>query len=110
MEGAPMTRWIDRALFVLLLALAALLCGCASEQRSPRMKVELMKLRSDADAKALASARTVIAKILERTKAEYYDYAPHRRPDPPVSDILSISGGGDVGACGAGLLKAWKKV
>src|SRR4051812_40205055 len=110
MEGAPMTRWIDRALFVLLLALAALLCGCASEQRSPRTQAELMTLRGDADAKALASARTVIAKVLERTKAEYDDYTAHRRPDPPVIDILIISGGGDWGAFGAGFLKAWKKV
>src|ERR1700750_1846627 len=47
---------------------------------------------------------------MQRTKARYNHNANHKRPDPPVVDILIISGGGDWGAFGTGFLKGWGKI
>src|SRR5207244_207960 len=49
-------------------------------------------------------------RLIERTKAEYDRYTAVGRKEPPVIDILIISGGGDWGAFGAGFLKGWQKV
>ncbi|HSZ57688.1 MAG TPA: patatin-like phospholipase family protein [Tepidisphaeraceae bacterium] len=48
--------------------------------------------------------------LLHRTKGQYDEYRAGKRPDPPVVDILIISGGGDWGAFGAGFLKGWGRV
>jgi predicted acylesterase/phospholipase RssA len=52
----------------------------------------------------------VLGRLVERAKAEYDQYTAGRRKEPPVIDILVISGGGDWGAFGAGFLKGWLKV
>ena len=54
--------------------------------------------------------RKILGQLLERTKAEYDRYTAGGRKEPPVIDILIISGGGDWGAFGAGFLKGWQKV
>jgi patatin-like phospholipase len=38
------------------------------------------------------------------------EYEAGRRPEPPVLDYLILSGGGDYGAFGAGVLKGWRTV
>lgn len=48
--------------------------------------------------------------MLGRTKAEYDRYLAGERSGPPEIHILVISGGGDWGAFGAGLLKGWRSV
>ena len=52
----------------------------------------------------------MLGRLLERTKAEYDRYTAGGQKEPPVIDILIISGGGDWGAFGAGFLKGWQKV
>ena len=52
----------------------------------------------------------MLGQSLERAKAEYDRYTAGGRKEPPVIDILIISGGGDWGAFGAGFLKGWQKV
>jgi hypothetical protein len=106
-----MKRWIDRAMFLVLLALAALVCGCsAPEIRPAKTPEELLKMRAEGQAKAVAEARAVIAGVIRETKSEYDDYKAGKTPNPPVIDFLIISGGGDFGAFGAGVLKGWKTV
>jgi len=51
-----------------------------------------------------------MAAVLARVRREQIEYAQGRRPAPPVLDYLVISGGGDFGAFGAGVLKGWSRV
>ena len=52
----------------------------------------------------------MLGQSLERAKAEYHRYTAGGRKEPPVIDILIISGGGDSGALGTAFLKGWQKV
>ena len=86
-------------------------CGAmAPALTRPQVAAEdLLKLRTTADEQSVA-ARELLGRLLERTKAEYDRYTASGRKEPPVIDILIISGGGDWGAFGAGFLKGWQKV
>src|SRR5262245_37022668 len=83
-------------------------CGPAMT-RPPATQQELLKLRATADEESVASGRKVLGRLLERTKTEY-DRSVAEGKQRPVIDILSVSGGGDWGAFGAGFLKGWLKV
>jgi Patatin-like phospholipase len=83
-------------------------CGPAMTRRTVD-RPELVKLRTKADAEAVATGTRIIRKVLERTKTEYDRYAAAGQA-LPVIDILIVSGGGDWGAFGAGFLKGWLKV
>ncbi len=88
-----------------------MLGGCGPAMTRPQVsKQELLKLRTKGDEQAIAEARRVLGRSLERAKAEYDRYTAGGRKEPPVIDILIISGGGDWGAFGAGFLKGWQKV
>jgi Patatin-like phospholipase len=71
---------------------------------------DLLKLRSTGDEQFVATGRKLLGRLVERTKTEYELYTAGRRKEPPVIDILVISGGGDWGAFGAGFLKGWQKI
>ena len=60
--------------------------------------------------RSAALGRDAVLDVLTRTKAEYDAYAAGRTPAPPVMDLLILSGGGDWGAFGAGVLKGWGHV
>ena len=95
---------------VSLMAGSLTLTGCGPALKRPEVeRQKLMELRSSADERALAGNRIILAKLLERTKAEYDKRAAAGQP-APVIDILIVSGGGDWGAFGAGFLKGWMKV
>jgi len=99
-------------LFVVPL-LAALLqgqAGCIGAERPKRSWQELLDLRAANEAKNDQALRALRAKSIARLKAQYDDYAAGRRTQPPVADILIVSGGGDWGAFGAGFLKGWGRV
>jgi hypothetical protein len=78
--------------------------------RPPMTQQELLELRTATDEQSAAENRKILGRLLERTKAEYDRNAANGRKEPPVIDILIISGGGDWGAFGAGFLKGWLKV
>jgi len=85
----------------ILLAMIAVMLGCASnEQRPQRDTQDLMAARRDED---LARANE-LRQLTDRFMA-YVAAKPH-----PAIDILVISGGGDWGAFGAGVLKGWGRV
>ena len=95
----------------LALAGTLMLGGCGPAMTRPQVsEQDLLKLRTKGDEQAVAEGRRVLGRLLERTKAEYDRYTAGARKEPPVLDILIISGGGDWGAFGAGFLKGWHKV
>jgi hypothetical protein len=91
------------------LAAAVGLAGCTASElpRLPRTQADLISERQAAEEQAEAIRRDAVLRVLTRTKAEYDAYAAGRVPAPPVVDILILSGGGDWGAFGAGVLKGW---
>jgi len=85
--------------------------GCSPAlTRPPATQPELLALRTASDEQTVTALRTILGRLLERTKAEYDRYTAGRRPAPPALDILIISGGGDWGAFGAGFLQGWQQV
>lgn len=96
---------------MLMIAAVALL-GCTTDElpRQPRSQAELISARHAEEERIGAAVKALVARNLVRVKAEYDAYAAGRAPAPPVVDFLVISGGGDWGAFGAGVLKGWAKV
>jgi len=68
-----------------------------------------MAARKADDAEREAERRGFIDRLLARMEAES-DAVRAGRAAPPVVDVLVISGGGDWGAFGAGVLKGWGRV
>jgi hypothetical protein len=99
-------------LLIVLAALAGGLAGgCGPAMTRQQVSQEnLVKQRTTGDEQAVAESRRLLARSLERIKAEYDQYTAGARKEPPVINILIISGGGDWGAFGAGFLKGWQKV
>jgi Patatin-like phospholipase len=88
-----------------------LLGGCSPAlTRPPLTQQDLLKLRARGDEQSVEASRKLLERLLARTKAEYDKYTAGGRKQPPVIDIVIISGGGDWGAFGAGFLKGWLKV
>jgi hypothetical protein len=109
--GALVTRRTRSLMAVFILAAALALGGCGPAMTRPTVtQQDLLKLRTKGDEQAVAEGRRVLGRSLERAKAEYDRYTAGGRKEPPVIDILIISGGGDWGAFGAGFLKGWQKV
>ena len=109
--GATAFRRTLSLMAALALAGTLMLGGCGPAMTRPQVsEQDLLKLRTKGDEQAVAEGRRVIGRSLERAKAEYDRYTAGGRKEPPVIDILIISGGGDWGAFGAGVLKGWQKV
>src|SRR4029453_11194403 len=66
---------------------------------------DLLKLRREEAERNTAAHRRVLVRLLERTKAEYDRYTAGAQKEPPVLDVLIVSGGGHWGAFGGGVLK-----
>ena len=62
-----------------------MLGGCGPAMTRPQVsKQELLKLRTKGDEQAIAEARRVLGRSLERAKAEYDRYTAGGRKEPPV--------------------------
>ena len=83
-------------------AVAALVAGCAASERTARSTDELVAYRRGEDVARSVQLRAVGDRFLERVTAQ-------ARAGQPTIDILVISGGGDWGAFGAGVLKGWAR-
>jgi hypothetical protein len=99
-----------RSLLIGLFVGIGFLAGCFSAKRPERSQQDLLALRATNDAKNQAAGREMLDKVIQRTKAQYDDYKAGKQNQPPVIDILIISGGGDWGAFGAGFLKGWGRI
>jgi predicted acylesterase/phospholipase RssA len=99
-------------LFVTIVAVTTTVIGCASAPKRPdRTMDELFAARKADDAARAKETREYMLQLLERVERE----ATAPTTDIKVSkwrtmDVLVISGGGDWGAFGAGVLKGWGKV
>jgi Patatin-like phospholipase len=85
-------------------------CTTSESPRLPRTQAQLIAARRADEEQAEALRRDVVFRVVARTKAEYDAYAAGRVPTPPIIDLLVLSGGGDWGAFGAGVLKGWGRV
>jgi hypothetical protein len=83
----------------LLLFAALLAAGCASTpERPPRATDQLMAARNTMDMQRAEAFNRLMGPFLKRAESR------------KTLDLLIISGGGDWGAFGAGVLKGWGKV
>jgi hypothetical protein len=97
----------------LVLGVSLVLClgllGCAGH-RPARTPAELLTLRQTHDTDYADQTQILIQRLVAHTKARYDAYAAGRVAAPPTVELLVISGGGDWGAFGAGVLKGWSRV
>src|SRR5437660_2017726 len=101
--GTPMKR-----LILLLMVLAA--AGCASTPSRPaRSTKELFAARESENAVRTSDFNVLMNGFLERAH-EKVEAGKAGSSTPPTIDLLIISGGGDWGAFGAGVLKGWGRV
>jgi predicted acylesterase/phospholipase RssA len=107
------SRWLRAAAAMAALGIALGLgpTGCVTtggpaDQPPPGW----VKERQAREAAEAASAGALADRMLAAVKAEQDDYAAGLNADPPVIDVLIISGGGDWGAFGAGVLAGWGRV
>ena len=109
-----MPRMAVRRLLPAVLLLAGLMwAGCAPSPgpRPVRALDELVAARQADDAARLAEARHLSEKLLKRVEAELEaSRKGGATTTRPTIDLLVISGGGDWGAFGAGVLKGWSRV
>ncbi len=111
-HATSMSTGIVRRLATLGLAAAVALAGCTGGglPRLPRSQADLIAARWADEAQAAAFRLDVARRGVARIKANYDAYKAGRAPAPPVIDLLVLSGGGDWGAFGAGVLKGWGRV
>jgi predicted acylesterase/phospholipase RssA len=94
---------------LILIALWAL-GGCAELQRQKHDQAFLLQRRDEHAKLYDQQAHQIFNQLLMKLKAEKEEYDAGRRSAAPTLDVLVISGGGDWGAFGAGVLKGWEKV
>jgi hypothetical protein len=92
-----------------VLFLAALLPACGTT-RVARTEEDLLARRERQGRDYREQTDERYGALLRRNKGQGDEHRAGRRPAPPVIDCLIISGGGDVGAFGAGFLKGWATV
>ena len=89
----------------------ALLVGCATpELRSERTTEDLVVARRADDSARRNEISGFMEKLLERAESKAAAAKTGDAGAQPTIDILVISGGGDWGAFGAGVLKGWGRV
>jgi Patatin-like phospholipase len=89
----------------------ALAAGCAGPPPRPdRPLSELVAARQAIDAAREKGTDELMAMFVDRARAKAFAAARDAGKAPPTMDLLVISGGGDWGAFGAGVLKGWGRV
>jgi predicted acylesterase/phospholipase RssA len=90
-------------------AVLSLAAGCASEpERAPRTMDDLMAARQADDLSRSNAVRGLSEQLVQRAERKVKAAKPGG--PRPTLDMLVISGGGDWGAFGAGVLKGWGQV
>ena len=96
---------------LLTLLAFTVLMGCASRPDRPERKIEdLLAARRASDRILDDQRREFMVKLLQRTEAKAAAAKTGPAGTRPSIDVLVISGGGDLGAFGAGVLKGWGRV
>jgi len=96
----------------MIVVIATMVVSCASVQKRPDQKVdELFAARKADDAARAKETRQFMEMLLERVERESEAAAEGKKVTKwRTIDVLVISGGGDWGAFGAGVLKGWGSV
>jgi predicted acylesterase/phospholipase RssA len=107
-----MRKLLAQLLLFLAIAIAAVNCG--PPERPERSMKELLAARQQDDAALAATSAALVQKLVDNTKHKQDQSNAAAALNPttapttrPTIDILVISGGGDWGAFGAGVLKGW---
>lgn len=79
-------------------------------RRAEVPRAALLERRAILDISALERDGAWTDRLVERIKRKHDAHASGESEEPPVLDVLVISGGGDRGAFGAGFLRAWGSV
>lgn len=95
---------------VVLALLVAAMPACSGAKRAPHDEAELLRYRDRMIEEQTATTRLQFEAILGRVREEQIAHAEGRLSTAPAIDVLIISGGGDWGAFGAGVLKGWRSV
>lgn len=102
---------VTSLLHAAILVASTMLIGCASaKQRQERTLQDLAAARQADDATRADQTRQFMQKVLARAEAKAEAAAKNATATRPTIDVLVISGGGDWGAFGAGVLKGWGRV
>ncbi|QDU72467.1 patatin-like phospholipase family protein [Mucisphaera calidilacus] len=98
-------------MLVLLLMVLAPLQGCVQQRQRPvRSEADLIQAAEAFQAEYVAGRYEALQVLIARMEKELDDYQQGHTDEPPVLDLLTISGGGDHGAFGSALLDAWGDV
>jgi len=105
-RGCPMRTSV---LLVVTLVAETIFIGCTAPSiiRPERKLEDLLAARQADDAAQAELGRQVVQKLLARVEAKQAAFAKDAKANKPTIDMLIISGGGDWGAFGAGVLKGW---
>lgn len=88
-----------------------MLIGCATERRTDRTMEDLLSARRADDTVRELQTRELMERLVKRAESKVMSPAAAAKPAAqPTIDVLVISGGGDWGAFGAGVLKGWGRV
>jgi hypothetical protein len=100
---------VNRSILFAFALPVALTClsSCTSVSRTEQTSDALLSRRAGHDEQYFSTARDRYTVFLKRVKVELDEYQAGVRSRPPVIDYLVISGGGDWGAFGAGVLHGW---
>ncbi len=102
---------IPSSLLTAILVAETMFIGCTSSvTRADRKLEDLLAARQADDVAQAQQGRQLMQKLLERVEAKVAASAKDPKAAQPTIDILIISGGGDWGAFGAGVLKGWGRV
>lgn len=85
------------------------ICGCI-QYRVPLSEVALQTSRQELVRATIQQQSESAGILVERLRREYDAHAANPASEPATLDILFLSGGGDYGAFGAGVLKGWGRV
>lgn len=91
------------------ISLAILVGGCAGRRAAVDESV-LIEQRAEYLTAAADANYQSTRRLVRRLKSRLDDFENGRAAEPPVLDILILSGGGDFGAFGAGFLQGWGAV
>jgi predicted acylesterase/phospholipase RssA len=98
-------------MLVAIVLTGTMLIGCATERRPDRPLEELVAARRADDLRRAAELRVLQDKLIARVESKLKVAAKPPGGTARVTiDVLVISGGGDWGAFGAGVLKGWGRV
>ncbi|MFM8874343.1 MAG: patatin-like phospholipase family protein [Phycisphaerales bacterium] len=99
-----MPRPAARIALACSLALAALTLAACAQRRPVQDEQDLLRERAALNEKLASEGLDIMTGLIERMRAR-------RAKDPGATlDVLAISGGGDWGAFGTGLLRGWGEV